>query len=63
MTAISETWTISLLPATLARLKPVILKLAEDEWEDERVQRDLYDFANDIRSRLQRIEVGDVQRS
>jgi hypothetical protein len=59
----SETWTISLLPATLARLKPVILKLAEDEWEDERVQRDLYDLANDIRSRLQRIEVGDVQRS
>lgn len=57
-----ETWTISLRPVALARLEPVLLKLAEDEWEDESVQSELYDLANDVRARLQRIQKGDLQR-
>ncbi len=57
-----ETFTVSLRPLTLERLEPVILKLAEDEWEDEGVQRELYDLANEIRARLQRIAVGDIQQ-
>lgn len=58
----AETWTISLLPATLERLEPVLLKLAEDEWESDGVKSDLMDLANDMRSRLQRIQKGDLQR-
>lgn len=57
-----ETWTISLRPVALSRLEPVLLKLAEDEWEDDSVRSELYDLANDVRSRLQRIQKGDLQR-
>lgn len=58
----SETWTVSLTPVALARLEPVLLKLAEDEWEDDSVRSELYDLANDVRARLQRIASGDLQK-
>jgi hypothetical protein len=59
---IHETFEISLRPLTLERLEPLILKAAEAEWEDDAVQRELFDLANEIRARLQHIAAGDVQR-
>lgn len=59
---IYETLTLSLRPATLERLEPLIRKAAEAEWEDEAVQGELMNLTNDFRSRLQRIVKGDIQR-
>jgi hypothetical protein len=60
---IYETLTLSLRPATLLRLEPVIRGVAEAEWEDDAVQTELMNLANDFASRLQRIERGDVQKA
>lgn len=56
-----ETLTVSLRPATLERLEPVIRGTAEAEWEDEHVQMELANLANDLRARLQRLARGDFQ--
>lgn len=50
---------LDITPEAMRRLEPVILKLAEDEWEDAQVQIELMNLANDFRSRLQRIGKSD----
>lgn len=59
---IYETLTLSLRPATIDRLEPVVRQLAAAEWEDDAVQTELINLANDFASRLQRIAKGDVQQ-
>lgn len=59
---IYETICTPLRPKTLSLMEPVIRELAEGCWEDDAVQMELMNFANDIRSRLQRIERGDLQK-
>jgi hypothetical protein len=58
---IYETLTVSLRPLTLERLEPAIRQLADEEWEDNQVQTELVNLANELRSRLQRIAIGEVQ--
>lgn len=60
---IYETFDLTLTAPTLAKLEPVVRQLAEDEWESEQTQREFVNFANEMRSRLQRIAVGDLQVS
>jgi hypothetical protein len=52
---------LALRPLTLSRMEPALRALAEEEWEDSGVATELVNLANDIRSRLQRIEKGDLQ--
>jgi hypothetical protein len=56
-----ETIDLALRPLTLSRMEPALRTLAEEEWEDDDVKTELMNLANDIRSRLQRIEKGDLQ--
>jgi hypothetical protein len=58
---IYETLTISLRASSLEPLETAIRKVADEEW-DEQAQMELYNLANDLRSRLQRIQIGDIQK-
>jgi hypothetical protein len=52
---------LALRPLTLSRMEPALRQLAEEEWESPEVGTELMNLANDIASRLGRIEKGDLQ--
>jgi len=60
-----ETFFVSLRPRTLARLETLLNRaIAEGraEFEDDEVLAELGELENEIRARLQRIAMGDLQR-
>lgn len=57
-----ETFTISLRPPALARLRTAIQQAITDAWDVPEVEKELVELECEIRARLQRIERGDFQR-
>jgi hypothetical protein len=62
---IYETFTVTLKAPTLNRLERALALAREEaarEFEDDDIIQELGELENEIRARLQRIAVGDVQR-
>lgn len=57
-----ETFTVSLKPPALARLRAAVEAAITDAWDVPEVEKELVELECEIRARLQRIERGDFQR-
>lgn len=57
-----ETFTVSLRPPTLLRLRTAVKQAILDAWDVPDVEKELVELECDIRARLQRIQRGDFQQ-
>jgi hypothetical protein len=62
---IYETFTVTFKARTLTRLEralAIAIEEAQRDFEDDDIIQELGELENEIRARLQRIAVGDIQR-